>query len=181
MWRKDEPQAPSLPAQTKSTPATSLSPSAGFDRAKSATLPSTATVEGRFTRSLIVEGEITGRDDLLIDCQVRGEIRLHGGKLTVGPDGRVSADIEAREVVVRGEVTGSIKGHERVLIAATGKVRGEISTGSISIEEGAEVHGLRVNLEKEGHARSAAVVATDSRPAGKPQVPVAAEPSQVHL
>jgi cytoskeletal protein CcmA (bactofilin family) len=181
MWRKDEPQAPSLPAQTKSTPSTSVTTSAGFDQVRSAAPPSSAPVEGWLTRSLIVEGEITGQDDLLIDCQLRGKIRLHGGKLTVGPDGRVSADIEAREVVVRGEVTGSIKGHERVRITATGKAKGEISTRSISIEEGAEVHGLRVNLEKEGQARSAAVTAADSRPAGKPQVPMATEPSQVHL
>jgi len=181
MWRKNEPQAPSLPAQTKSTPATSVSPSAASDQAKPATPPSTAPVEGRLTRSLIVEGEITGQDDLVVDCQVRGRISLHGGKLTVGPDGRVSADIEAREVVVRGEVTGNIKGHERVRIAATGKAKGEISTRSISIEEGAEVHGLRVNLDKEGNARSVATAAADSRPAGKPPVPMAVEPSQVHL
>ena len=181
MWRKDEPQAPSLPAQTKSTPATSVSQSVPSDQTKSVTLPSTAPVEGRLTPSLIVEGEIAGQDDLVIDGQVRGKIRLHGGKLTVGPDGRVSADIEAREVVVRGEVTGNIKAHERVRIAATGRAKGEISTRSISIEEGAEVHGLRVNLEREERARPATAAAADSRPAGKPQVPIAAEPSQVHV
>ena len=169
MWRKDEPQAPSLPAQTKLTPATRVPQSA----------PSAAPVEGRLTPTLVVEGEITGQDDLVIDGQVRGKIRLQGGKLTVGPEGRVSADIEAREVVVRGEVTGNIKVRERVRIAATGRAKGEIRTRSISIEEGAEVHGLRVNLEREERPPAAATLA-DSHPASKSQVPMAAEPSQVH-
>ncbi len=123
--------------------------------------------------------EITGREDLFIDGEVHGKIRLHGGKLTIGPESRVTAEIEAQEVVVRGEVKGNIRGHNRVRIAATGRVIGPISTPLISIEEGAEVHGLRVNLEKEERPRPAD--AADSRPDKKVQVPVAQGVSRVHV
>jgi cytoskeletal protein CcmA (bactofilin family) len=180
MWRKDEPQAPSLPAQTKSTPATTVS-QAPLDQTKPAPLPVSSPQEGCLTRSLVIEGEITGQDDLLIDGEVRGKIRLHGGKLTIGPDGRVAAEIEAREVVVRGEVKGNISGQDRVQIGATGKMTGEIRTRLISIEEGAEVHGLRVNLEREERPRPTGAVRTDSKPESKAQVPVTQEVSQVHL
>jgi cytoskeletal protein CcmA (bactofilin family) len=93
-----------------------------------------------------VKGEITGKDDLFVDGEVQGKIRLDSGKLTIGPEGRVMADVEAQEVVVRGEVRGKIKGRDRVQIAATGRVSGEIVARLISIEEGAEVHA-KVNLE----------------------------------
>ena len=180
MWRMDEPQAPSLPAQTKSTSVTTVSQTPPLDQTKSTTLPLSSPQTGCLTRLLIVKGEISGRVDLLIDGEVHGKIRIDGGKLTIGPDGRVTAEIEAREVVVRGEVRGNIKGHDRVQIAATGKVMGEISTKSISIEEGAEVHGLRVNLEKEERPRPAGSMGADSKPDSKVQVPPSEEVSRVH-
>jgi len=181
MWRKqDQPQAPSLPAQTKSTPMTEVPQTSPLDQntPAAASLLSSST-PGRLTRLLTVEGEITGREDLFIDGEVHGKIRLHGGKLTIGPESRVTAEIEAQEVVVRGEVKGNIRGHNRVRIAATGRVIGPISTPLISIEEGAEVHGLRVNLEKEERPRPAD--AADSRPGKKVQVPVAEGISRVHV
>jgi len=177
MWRKVEPQAPSLPAQTKATPATTVSqtpPNLGVTTAPA------SSIEGRLTKSLVIDGDITGQDDLLIDGEVHGKIRLTGGKLTIGPDGRVTADIEAREVVVRGEVTGNIKAQDRVRIAATGRAKGEIKTRLISIEEGAYVHGVRVNLDKEERPHAAAANAADSQPLSKAQVPMAKEISQVH-
>jgi cytoskeletal protein CcmA (bactofilin family) len=181
MWRTDEPQAPSVPAQTKSTPVTTASQTPPLDQSKSTPLPPNSPQTGCLTRLLIIKGEITGHDDLVIDGEVHGKIRIDGGKLTIGPDGRVTAEIEAREIVVRGEVRGNIKGHDRVQIAATGKVMGEISTKSICIEEGAEVHGLRVNLEKEERPRPAGTLVAESRSDSKAQVPLAEQVSQVHV
>lgn len=142
--------------------------------------PLTSTLEGRLTQSIAVEGNITGQDDLVIDGEVRGQVRLLGSTLTIGPDGRLVADVEAREVVVRGQVTGNIKAHDRVRIAATGRVRGEINTRLISIEEGAEVHGLRVNLEQERRPQ-VAVVAASSGLRNETQVPLTDNISQVHV
>lgn len=177
MWRKDEPKAPSLPAQTTSA-SMSTSSQNPLEPAKPATLPPNTVSEGRLTRSLVLEGDITGKDDLVIDGEVHGKVRLHGGKLTIGPDGRVTADIEAPEIVVRGEVTGNIKGHDRVHLGATAKAKGEVRTRRISIEEGAQVHGLRVNPDDE-RPRVAGVPAANTRPDNK-NIPTNQEISQVH-
>lgn len=180
MWRKDEPQAPSLPAQTKSTSVTTALKTPPLDKTSPTTLPPPNSLHGGLlTRLLTIKGEITGQDELLIDGEVHGKIRLHGGKLTIGPNGRVTAEIEAREVIVRGEVTGNIKGHDRVQIAATGRATGEISTRLISIEEGAEVH-VQVNLEKEERPRPTGAIGADSSSENKVQVPVTEEISRVH-
>jgi cytoskeletal protein CcmA (bactofilin family) len=183
MWRKqDEPQAPSLPAQTKSTPVTTPLQTLLSGQATPATASSLSSAQpGCLTRLLIVEGEITGQDDLTIDGDVHGKIRLTGGKLTIGPQGRVTAEIEAPEVVVRGEVKGNIKGHDRVQIAATGKLTGEVHTKHISIEEGAEVNGVRVNLEREERPRAAAPLAAESRPDDTVQVPLTEKVTRVHV
>jgi cytoskeletal protein CcmA (bactofilin family) len=121
------------------------------------------------TKAVVIEGEITGEDNLFVDGEVRGKIRLTGGKLTIGPDGRVTADVEAQEVVVRGELTGNIDAQDRVRIAATGKMKGEIRTRLISIEEGAQVHGVRVNLDREEPPRLKVASADDSQVSGKPK------------
>jgi cytoskeletal protein CcmA (bactofilin family) len=181
MWRKDEPQAPSLRAQTKATPVNRPQTPPSDQAAPAATHPIIPAQPGCLTRLLVVKGEITGQDDLVIDGEVHGKIRLAGGKLTIGPEGRVTADIEAPEVVVRGEVKGNIKGRDRVQIAATGKVGGEISTKSIAIEEGAEVHGLRVNLEREERPRPAATSESESRTENEVQFPNTEKVSQVHV
>ncbi len=179
MWRKDEPRAPSLPAQTKTTPVTSILKAPPLDQSKPTTLSPSSPQGGLLTQLLSIEGEITGQDELLIDGKVHGSIRLQGGKLTIGPNGRVTAEIEAREVVVRGEVTGNITGHDRVQIAATGRTTGEIRTRLISIEEGAEVHG-RVNLEKEERPGPSVNIPAASRLDTKVEVPLVGAVSQVH-
>ncbi len=149
MWRKqDEPKAPSPSAQATPKPISSESQSPATNPAVSvAAPPLSAPPAGHLTRLLVLKGEITGKDDLFVDGEVQGKIRLDSGKLTIGPEGRVMADVEAQEVVVRGEVRGKIKGHDRVQIAATGRVSGEIVARLISIEEGAELHA-RVNMEQ---------------------------------
>src|SRR6202030_3500571 len=139
MWPKYKPQAPSLPAQIKSSSVTTVSKTPPLDQTKPTILPPTSPQGGLLSRLLSIKGEITGQEELLIDGEVHGRVRLDGSELTIGPNGRVTAEIEAREVVVRGEVTGNIKGHDRVQITSTGRVRGEISARLISIEEGAEV------------------------------------------
>lgn len=166
MWRKqDEPKAPSLSAQTTPKPVPTAPQSPATNQTVSpAAPPLSAPPAGHLTRLLVVKGEITGKDDLFVDGEVHGKIRLDGGKLTIGPDGRVTAEVEAREVVVRGEVRGNIRGRERVQIAATARVSGEIATRLISIEEGAEVHA-KVSLERdEERPRSEGTLSAVPRP-----------------
>jgi cytoskeletal protein CcmA (bactofilin family) len=71
---------------------------------------------------------------------VQGTIHLSNGRVTVGPHGKISADVDAREIIVRGKVQGALRGRERVEIGSTGEVRGDIATSRIAIGEGAQIH-----------------------------------------
>ncbi len=102
---------------------------------------------GHLTSTLLIKGEIFGRDDLFIDGEVQGKIRLEQGKLTIGPNGRVTADVDAKEIVIRGQVKGNLNGRERVQISQSGCATGDVVTQRILIEDGAEMHG-RVEIKR---------------------------------
>jgi cytoskeletal protein CcmA (bactofilin family) len=106
--------------------------------------PLDATVEretGWLGPSLQVKGEITGTEDLLIDGEVEGRIHLDEWKLTVGTAAKVTADIDARDVVVYGTVKGNVRAKGRVEIKKDGAVIGNLTTAQIMIEDGAGFKG----------------------------------------
>lgn len=117
---------------------------------------------GTITSTLIIKGEIRGREDLYVDGEVQGSIHLSDGRVTVGPHGKISADVEAREIVVRGKVKGALRGRDRVEIGSTGEVLGDIATTRIAIGEGAQIHS-KVEItraEEPRNNRSSAKAAT---------------------
>ena len=83
-----------------------------------------------------------------MDGQVDGKLSLTNGSLTIGPNGRVKADISAREVVVRGKVEGKVSGRDKVALWSTGQVNGEVQTDRLAIEDGALLRG-RVEAGKQ--------------------------------
>jgi cytoskeletal protein CcmA (bactofilin family) len=127
------------------------------------------------TASLTVKGEISGSEDLYVDGEVHGKIQIHEGKVTIGPRGRVSADIEAREVLVHGKVQGSIHGRERVEIAATGDVQGDVTARRLVIEEGARVRGS-IEVERPAEVAQPRVVRATGTEAARPIAFETAEP-----
>jgi cytoskeletal protein CcmA (bactofilin family) len=113
-------------------------------RSNDAMSPLDATAEramGWLGSSLRVKGDITGTEDLLIDGWVEGLIELDGRKLTVGTMAKVTADINARDVVVHGYVKGNIRAKGRVEIKKDGSVVGNLTTAQIMIEDGADFKG----------------------------------------
>jgi len=92
--------------------------------------------------SMHIKGELTGKEDLTIEGTVEGKIRLKGHQLTIGEKGQVSADIrDASAVVVLGKMIGNIAAGERVEIAATGTMQGDISAPRIVLADGARFKG----------------------------------------
>src|SRR5882672_9315841 len=91
--------------------------------------------------SLRVKGDISGTEDLLIDGAVEGMIQLEGRKLTVGTAAKVTADINARDVVVYGYVKGNVRAKGRIEIKKDGSVVGNLTTAQIMIEDGADFKG----------------------------------------
>jgi cytoskeletal protein CcmA (bactofilin family) len=91
--------------------------------------------------SLKVKGELTGTEDLLIDGAVEGRIHLDDWKLTVGAAAKVTADIDARDVVVYGTVKGNVRAKGRIEIKKDGAIIGNLTTAQIMIEDGAGFKG----------------------------------------
>jgi len=148
MWRKPEDPkfaaAPPMFPASNSPEDTSLR-TEPLSAASNSTVPSVAapapSAGGLLTSTLVIKGEISGSEDLMVDGEVHGKIQINEGKVTIGPHGRVSADIVAREILVRGKVEGSLRGRERVEIASTGEVRGDVFARRLVIEEGAAIKG----------------------------------------
>jgi len=145
MWRKPEDTKPAATAAEAptTTPAPSPAPRVEQPVVRSVAGLTAEVVQpsgGIITSTLLIKGEVRGSDDLYIDGEVQGTIHLTNGRVTVGPHGKISADVDAREIIVRGKVQGALRGRERVEIGSTGEVRGDIATLRIAIGEGAQIH-----------------------------------------
>jgi len=110
--------------------------------------PHTASEMTLISKSVAIKGEVSCDEDLYIDGQVEGTIDPKGYRLTIGPNGRVKANITARAVVVQGRLEGNIQASDRVDLKQSATVVGDIVTQRISIDEGVTFKGS-VNVQKE--------------------------------
>jgi cytoskeletal protein CcmA (bactofilin family) len=140
MWRKPEDSKPAAPAAEVPAPAAAPRVEPAVRTVAGLTAEVVQPSGGIITSTLLIKGEVRGSDDLYIDGEVQGTIHLTNGRVTVGPHGKISADVDAREIIVRGKVMGALRGRERVEIGSTGEVRGDIATLRIAIGEGAQIH-----------------------------------------
>jgi len=98
-------------------------------------------------KSVTIRGEVSGKEDLFLDGIVEGTITLTDGRLTVGPNARVMADIQVKDVVVFGYVQGDIRASGRIELRESAVVAGNILAGRLSVEENARLQG-RVELSE---------------------------------
>lgn len=136
---------------SSATPASSTAPTMG----KSAVIGA----------GIVINGDITGTENLLIEGKIKGKVSLTSNEVKVGQSGEVIADITARVVSVSGKVHGDIHGAEKVIINSTGNVRGNIVAPRMMLEDGAIFKGS-IDMDP-GEPAQAKVVPT-SRAAVKP-------------
>src|SRR5256884_3981285 len=95
--------------------------------------------------------------------------------LTVGPNGNVKADLNAREIIVRGKVEGKVIARDKLQIGSTGQITGEVQTNRLVIEDGATLRGkveagkLEVNRPAETKTVAAAAAANTNSTKPSPQ------------
>ncbi len=111
--------------------------------------------------SAAFHGELSGNEDLLIEGQFEGNIKLPDHCLTVGSNGQVKAEILARQVVVLGSVHGNISAREKIEIRKSGRVVGDLVAAGIAIEEGAYLKGS-IDIQREEVQPASRVIATSS-------------------
>ncbi len=103
-------------------------------------------------KSVIIKGELSGSEDLTIEGQVEGKIELRENVLTIGPNGKIKAQVFAKAVIVQGEVTGNIAASEKVDIRDNGSVDGDIASPRVAIAEGAHFRGS-IDMQRNAPAR----------------------------
>src|SRR5438093_12743588 len=158
MWKqREEPtkptSVPASPAQAPASPAQTPSHSA---QTPSHASTSTAVVEqtqkeketrpmheelASIGKSIVINGELSGSENLTIEGQVDGKIELRDHVLTVGSNGRIKAQVTAKSVVVLGHVTGNLTATERVDIRESGSVEGDIVAPRVTIADGSHFRG----------------------------------------
>ncbi len=88
-----------------------------------------------------IRGDIVGDENLTIDGILEGSVIVESHELCIGPAGRITANVTAKLVRVEGEVNGDITGLEKVIVARTGNVRGNINAPRVCLEDGARFKG----------------------------------------
>jgi cytoskeletal protein CcmA (bactofilin family) len=135
--QKDEFATPQHPEPVRaSAPQPSAPPSPAQAPASVHASASTASIGA----SMRIKGEIRSREELLVDGQVEGLIESES-LLTVGPNGKVKANIKAREVVIYGSVNGDVEVSGKIAIREQGSLVGNIKSAGIGIDDGAYFKG----------------------------------------
>ena len=112
-------------------------------------------------KSVVIKGELNGSEDLTIEGHVEGTIQLKEHVLTIGPNGRIKAQVYAKSVIVLGEVTGNVTASEKVDIRDNGSVDGDIAAPRVAIAEGAHFRGS-IDMQKGGASPKTETKATAS-------------------
>ncbi len=120
--------------------------------------------------SIKIKGDLSGDEDLMIQGHVNGEIRLPKNKVTIGPSGRVQADVYGKSIRVEGQVKGNLYGDQDVVVRASGRVQGNIVGPRVTLENGANFKG---SIDMEPGAKVAKSEAQPVKPAPAPAVPEA--------
>ena len=148
-WKRNEPNAP-----TGSAPPPVARP------------PKRSGESATIGASIRIKGDLSGDEDLLIQGQIQGTIKLESHNVTVGPSGRVKADIHGRTIRVEGEVDGNLFGQEEIIIRASGRVQGNLQAPRVTLENGSSFKGS-IDMDAGGQQRPAATKPA-AGPAPKP-------------
>ena len=108
--------------------------------------------------SILVQGDMTGDEDLVIQGRIEGSISLKKNLVTVGKDGRVNATVSAQTIRVEGTVEGELRGREQVIVTKTGSVSGNIVAPRVTLEDGCRFKG---SIDMEGSDAGGAGKVTD--------------------
>jgi cytoskeletal protein CcmA (bactofilin family) len=152
MWKRDEAVKPTAPAPVPPVPVASTQPHPPVSAVPSE--PRRQAMERDIVnigKSVVIKGELNGSEDLTVEGHVEGKIELRDHVLTIGPNGKIKAQVFAKAVIVLGEVTGNVTATEKVDIRDGGSVDGDIISPRVAIAEGAHFRGS-VDMQRKGVA-----------------------------
>ena len=154
--REGAPAVPDRPPATARSDTTPAPAPSGRERAREGSM-------ANIGKSITISGDLTGEEDLVIEGKVEGKVSLPNSQLTVGANGTIKAEVQAKSVVVIGRVAGNVRGTERVEIQATGVVEGDVMAPKLVVAEGAVLNG---SIQMSAKPGAAAAPAGPPAPAG---------------
>jgi cytoskeletal protein CcmA (bactofilin family) len=174
MWKRDESVKPATPGAPSPAPASPAPVPASAARSEPRTQIERDQVN--IGKSVVIKGELSGSEDLTIEGHAEGKIDLKDNVLTIGPNGKIKAEIFAKAVVVLGEVVGNVTASEKVDIRDHGSVEGDIASPRVAIAEGAHFRGS-VDMQRSGskpqppapNAKPATATPANATPLTQPQ------------
>lgn len=134
MWKKDSPE-PSIPVVDPIRPGPV--PRNPIQREPVERLKERAIIG----TAIVIHGEVSGGQDLLVNGRIEGKLSLADHSLTVGREGRIKADMFAKLISIEGYVEGTIQGEEKIVLRGTGSVRGNLIAPQVILEEGCRFKG----------------------------------------
>jgi cytoskeletal protein CcmA (bactofilin family) len=91
--------------------------------------------------TVVIKGDLTGEEDLLIEGRLEGKVESRRHKVTVGRNGRIKGDIYAKTITIEGTVEGNLYGEEQLVVRQSGNVRGNIVAPRVALEDGSNFKG----------------------------------------
>ena len=173
MWKRDQAVQP--PSGQPAAPPSPPPPTVATPSPRAEATPFLERDNVNIGKSVVIKGELNGSEDLTIEGQVEGTIQLRDHVLTIGPNGKIKAQVFAKSVIVLGEVTGNVTASEKVDIRDKGSVDGDIISPRVAIAEGAHFRGS-VDMQRKTGAPAAATQPQAAKPAASPAT--ASQPSQ---
>jgi cytoskeletal protein CcmA (bactofilin family) len=181
MWKRDESVKPATPPPAAAAPpAATVAPQAPVSPAAAGAPIQQKQIERdkvNIGKSVIIKGELSGSEDLTIEGHVEGKIELRDNILTIGPNGKIKAEVFAKAVIVLGEVSGNVTASEKVDIRDNGSVDGDIISPRVAIAEGAHFRGS-VDMQRAGTKPAASTKPVAAAPATGPTPVPPQQPAQ---
>ncbi|MBT8098386.1 MAG: polymer-forming cytoskeletal protein [Gammaproteobacteria bacterium] len=134
--KKDKDALDSLDMESERTPG-DWQPTSNAPAAKNPDRAEVAVIG----RSIRIDGDLRGEEDLRIEGDVNGTIQLRNNTLTIGSEGKIGATVYAKSVTVHGSMQGDVVGSESVSVRKNARVNGNITAPRVSLEDGAKFKG----------------------------------------
>jgi cytoskeletal protein CcmA (bactofilin family) len=175
MWKRDEAVRPAS-GQPTAAPQPAAPAQAGAPSPRAEISHQMEKDIVNIGKSVVIKGELNGSEDLTIEGHVEGTIQLRDHVLTIGPNGRIKAQVFAKSVIVLGEVTGNVTASDKVDIRDNGSVDGDIVSPRVAIAEGAHFRGS-VDMQRKAGAAAQKPAAGAPAASAQPQ-PAQGQPAQ---
>jgi len=154
-----EPRAPQAPLTPAAPPLPQPVSPVASERSQTSAAPRAGGGENmaNIGKSIVIKGDLSGNEDLVVEGKVEGRIDLPNNRLTVGAGGQVNAELHAKSVVVIGRVTGNVNASERLEVQASGIVEGDVKAPRLVVQEGAVLNGSIEMSTKEARPQPVAM------------------------